>query len=301
MQSPFLLFLMLLWGGCSLTKLALRSQAPLFEEGGKSLNRERDWQWFKTASPGNIQFMETLYSQDRDNRGLQRALIRSYAGYAYLVSETEALSEQIDSLEERPREAQALALYARALAHGRSYFQAKSITLQGTAEAELLQQLEQRSDQADWGPLLFYAQALAASINLQKQDLALVAQLPRAKLLFDYVCHRQPDIEQGVCPLFYAQYEASRPRMLGGNPEKGRELFLQFIKRHPDHLLARVSYLQFSVMPRLDEEEFNRESEELQRRLDAWKQVDKASDLNLLNATAEQRFSILKKSQKKIF
>jgi len=294
------LILLPLLGGCSLTRMAINTQAPLLEKGAEALKAERSWQWFKEATPGNIQLIEGLLSQDPDNEILQRSLIRSYAGYSYLVFESELIPEQIDGGDDKPMSERAIGLYRRALKYGEKYFANRGVDCKQESEAKLREQLEKNVRDEDMPALAFFAQAWGASINLQKQNMALLAELPRVKFLFDFVCARRPDIEQGMCPLFYAQYEASRPRMLGGNPELGREMFLNFLQKNPSHLLARVSYLQYSVIARLDEDEFAKEGLALERLLQAWRTGD-AGELNLLNATAEKRWELLKARKAKIF
>lgn len=301
MTSWYPLVLLLTLASCSLSKLALRSQAPLFEKGGDTLKAERDWEWFREATPGNIQFMETMLSQDEGNQVLRRTLVKAYAGYAYGVHETLMIPEVVEGSDEKPQQHRALGLYKRAIAHGETYFAKKNVLFDVKDEADLVESLRKNVAEEDLPALIYFAQSWASSINMQKQDMVLISQLPRVKLLFDHVCGLQADIENGVCPLFYAQYESSRPRMLGGNPELGRELFQIFLLKHPTHLLARVSYLQFSVIPRLDEDEFVKEGRAIERELQQWKAGKGAGNLNLMNAIAEKRWSILKPLQKKIF
>jgi len=301
MTSWYPLVLLLTLASCSLSKLALRSQAPLFEKGGDTLKAEKDWEWFREATPGNIQFMETMLSQDEDNQVLRRTLVKAYAGYAYGVYETLMIPEVLEGSDEKPQLQRAFALYQRALKHGETYFAKNGVRFDVKDEAALVESLRENVDDEDLPALIYFAQSWASSINMQKQDMVLISQLPRVKLLFDHVCGLKVDIENGVCPLFYAQYEASRPRMLGGNPELGRELFQKFLLKNPNHLLARVSYLQFSVIPRLDEDEFIKEGRALEQEIEKWKAGEGAGNLNLMNAIAEKRWGILKPLQKKIF
>ncbi|MBY0516003.1 MAG: TRAP transporter TatT component family protein [Bacteriovoracaceae bacterium] len=302
MKSLFTLSLLILISSCSsLTKMAIRSQAPLFEKGSASLNEERDWQWFKEATPGNIQMMETLLSQDPDNQVLRRTLIKAYSGYAYAVFETEGLREQYSDAENKISQERAIKLYRRSLVHGEFYFSSLNVNFSSQDENKILKQLKDKTSDEDLPALVFFAQAWGASINLQKQDMILLSQLPKVKLIFDFVCKKKPDIENGVCPLFYAQYETSRPKMLGGNPELGRQLFVKFIKENPSHLLARINYIQFSVIPRLEEEEFLQLAQDIEVQFQRWIESTGDKNLNLYNAIALERWNIMKSFQKKLF
>ena len=61
--------------------------------------------------------------------------------------------------------------------------------------------------------------------------MGLVSNLPIVKGLFDWVCSKSPNINFGACDIFYGAYQAQRPLMLGGNPEKGKEIFLKVEKK----------------------------------------------------------------------
>ena len=104
--------------------------------------------------------------------------------------------------------------------------------------------------------MLFTAQSLGSLVNLQKDNISLISQLPIAKGMFDWVCLKEPSINYGTCDIFYAAYEAGRPTMLGGNPQKGKEIFLKAIAKHPHNWLIRTSYMQFYLIPQNDEEGF---------------------------------------------
>jgi hypothetical protein len=286
--------------GCStIGKMAIRGQARTFERVAISTNSEGDWEWFREATPANLQLLEGLVKNVPSNDVLRRTLIRGYAGYAYAVFETLAWEEQILDAEERPWEERARAHYARALEHGKHYFLRGGIKwgeLLATDDREMRARMDQAFNDDDLGAVLFTAQAWAGLINLKKSDVGLVAQLPRARALFDWVCQRQPAIENGACPLFYAQYELSRPKFLGGDPEKGAALFSDYARKHPHHLLARVNRMYYALLPRDEGEEFAREAAELARA-----PAGKDTDLNLFNAIARRRLLILNRHRAKLF
>jgi hypothetical protein len=86
--------------------------------------------------------------------------------------------------------------------------------------------------------------------------MGIISQLPAAKGMFDWVCTKDPSINYGTCDIFYGAYEAGRPTMLGGNPAKGKEIFLKAIAKHPHNWLIRTSYMQFYLIPQNDEDGF---------------------------------------------
>ena len=147
---------------------------------------------------------------------------------------------------------------------------------------------------------------------MQKDNVALVSHVPKIKFLFDWVCKKEPDIENGVCDIFYAQYEASRPRMLGGNPEKAKLLYAEAIKKRPKHLLLRLGFIQYSLMPSFDLEGYDKEAKILKEEFAKWGNLNRdtledtseykaVEHLNLYNAIAQKRFEFIEKNKKRIF
>ncbi len=257
MHAFFPLLALILLGCSSIQKTALRGASPLFVNGSEKLILERNWDFFKESSPGNLKFLEMLYLQDTDNLRLLGTLVKSYAGYAYAVPETLAFGDELAGVEGSIHKHNAISLYTRSLDYGLDYLHKKGIQREDLLlkdETELNKMLDQKMGRSDFTAILFLAQSWASLINLQKDNVALVSHVPKVKVLFDWVCKQDHEIEHGVCDIFEAQYEASRPRMLGGNPEKAKDLYQKTIKKYPRHLLIRISYIQFSLLPAFDQE-----------------------------------------------
>ncbi len=306
---------MLLNGCSSLQKWAVRRSSPVFDKAADQLTRENSWVFFHNSAPGNLKFIEMVYLTDPDNLNLLPAVIKAYAGYAFAVPETMALQhELLGDNNLFPRE-QAIRFYTRALDYGTFYLGKKDISkddILNLDEEKLRKKLKAELDEDDFIALLYFAQSWGSLINLQKDNVALVSQIPRVKVLFDHVCGIKPQIEHNICDIFYAQYEASRPRMLGGNPEKARELFQKAISEHPQHLLMRLTYIQYSLIPAMDEEAYNMEAKILRKEFAEWDSMKRDNledespyrnhrDLNLYNAIAKKRFEIIEQNKKKIF
>ena len=95
--------------------------------------------------------------------------------------------------------------------------------------------------------------------------------------------------------------------MLGGNPEKGKRIFKDFIKKNPHQWLARVAYLEHYVIPMENEDAYLAQKKDLINlsRLHRKKLKDalgKVNDpafenqrLRLYQATAIKRFEIIRK------
>ncbi len=305
--------LLLLMSACSLQKLAIRASAPVFMKSSDGITKERNWEFFRASAPANIKLLELLWEQDPGNTALLGVLVKSYAGYAFAVPETLAFEDELNGVEESHARRDAITFYTRALDLGLRYLSEHNVSrtdLLGNEE-ELTRKLS-ALDKEHAVPLLYTAQAWGSLINLQRDNIALIAQVPKVKLIFDRVCELDPKIEHNVCDIFYAQYEASRPKMLGGNPERGEELFREAIRKNPQNLLIRMSFIQYLIIPAMDPEKYEREASALRAELAKWDDLTRdnlentspyrgAPELNLFNSIAKRRFLVVDKLKDKIF
>jgi hypothetical protein len=315
MRYALLMPIFLFWGCSSVQKVALRGASPLFVDGAEKLTLESNWDFFKDSAAGNLKLLESLYLQDTNNLGLLSTLIKGYAGYSYAVPETLAFGDELDGIEDSIHKKNAISLYTRSFDYGLDYFQKKGLKrkeLLHFEENDLLKTLDSKFSRQDYTAVLFTAQSWASLINLQKDNVALVSHVPKVKILFDWVCQKVPDIEYGVCDIFQAQYEASRPRMLGGNPEKAKSLYQAAIQKYPKHLLIRMGFIQYSILPSFDKVSYERESTLLTEEFTKWGNLNRdtledtseykmVEHLNLYNAIARKRFEMIEKCKNKIF
>lgn len=300
--------------GCSLQKMAMRSATPVFQKSTHNMMTEGNWEFFKASSPGNIKMMELMWQQDPENLELLSMVIKSYAGYAFGIHETLAFRDDLEGKEDSPSKKEAIAFYTRAFDYGLFYLSKKGISssdLLSNDEEKLTKKLKDL-DEDDAYAALYTGQVWASLINLQKDNMALISQVPKVKLIFDRVCTLKPDIDHNVCDIFYAQYEAARPKMLGGNPEKGEQLFIAAIEKNPKNLLIRMNYIQFVVIPLMDGEKYEKIAASMKEEIAKWESLNRDSlentspyrdvpELNLYNAIAKKRFEFVEKNKKKIF
>ncbi len=251
-------------GACSgVQKMAVGTTAGLLFDAAYEMETEPDWDHLKDGVGPNLKMVEGLYHLSPEDDDLLVALIKGYTAYAFAIFETEALAEQLAGKNDSKALARAQHFYSRAIEYGIKYFEEEGISwddlVKATRDPEGVPGLLAKnlpSNQRAHEGAAFFAQALGGLINLKKDDMILVAQLPVAKGMFDWVCAENPNINHGACNLFYAAYEAGRPRMLGGNPEKGKELFKKAMELNPSNWLVHTTYLQYYVIPMGDEDEW---------------------------------------------
>ena len=248
---------------CSINKMAVGGASGLIYSSSEGVLAESNFEVFKNGVAGNLVLIEGMLAQSPKNLNLLATLNKGYAGYAFAVNETQMYEEEWAELKSVEGRRQALLNYTRAMNFGFRYLEDKGITLSDVLSKanepngiQIFFDKKLSDDKRDLETVLFTAQSLAALVNLQKDNIGLVSQLPAAKGMFDWVCTKDPSINYGTCDIFYGAYEAGRPTMLGGNPAKGKEIFLKAIAKHPHNWLVRSSYMQFYLIPQNDEDGF---------------------------------------------
>lgn len=317
-----LLLVSLAFSSCSFNRIAVSSSSNLLYSASNQAEAESNYEIFKDGLPANLMLMEGLLSESPENRDLLVTLTKGYAGLAFAVNETDMLNQEWSEAKTETGKAQALFNYTRAFNFGLRYLSTRKIQFNDllarlNEPVEIAKLLDQQlsGSKKDLELVLFSAQSFAALINLQKDNISLVAQLPLAKAMFDWVCSKDPQINYGTCDIFYGAFEAGRPKMLGGNPEKGKEIFLRAIKNHPDNWLIRTSYMQYYLIPQNDNVGFEAELEYLKKMNEEYNafhiytaETDKApvnwnkeSRLRLYQSLALKRFELMNKYQKQFF
>lgn len=276
--------------------------------------KESDWDFFRESSPANVKLIELLWEQDQNNKRLLSTLIKSYSGLAFTVHETLAFGDELAGTEDSVHKKDAIRFYTRALDYGLRYLSDKGISgndLLSNDEEKLSKKLAEL-DEDDVTALIYTGQAWGSLINLQKDNIALISQVPKVKMLFDRACKLKPDLDNNVCDMFFAQYDSSRPKMLGGNPENGEKLYQSSMAKHPKNLLIRMSYIQYFLIPLMDAEKYEKEASVLKEEIAKWENVSRDNlqnespykdvpELNLYNAIAKKRFLMIEKHKQKIF
>lgn len=302
----------------SVSKMAMRSTSDVLDKSSERTMREANWHLFKDGAPANILMIEGMSHVDPENKTLLAMLAKAYGGYGFAVHETLFLADRLGDKEDSFHQEQAIAAYSKGLEYGLAYLKLMGISTSAMYSKDganyIAKEFNRKLGEEDMSAVFYTAQSLGGLINLQKYNVPLLSKIGAVKSMMDWVCEKDREFELGGCYLFYAIYEASRPSMLGGDLEKGKTLFLEYMEKYPLNLLARVSYLEFYVLPMMDEVAYAREREILARELGEWRKIKNAGvggersedyklhpEFNLYNAIADERFKIIEKNKDNIF
>lgn len=293
--------------------------ANLLQKASAEVETDGSWENVRNALMANIKIVEGLLYVDPHNEMLLAAVAKGYAGYAFMADETLYLDDLLTDNAHQYHRDQAIFNFSKALRYSLRFLEEKGVTYRdlgaATQKKEGMAQLldgKLDDDRLNREAVFFMAQSMMSLINLQKDKMILVAQLPIAKGLLDWVCERDPSINYGSCPLFYGAYYASRPKVLGGNFQKARENFEMAIRQNPHNWLARVLYIQYYLIPRGDREEYGRQKALMEkfsgqfdhlRRWLPYRDVHQLGEkrLRLYQAIALKRYQIIKKNEKELF
>lgn len=199
--------------GCSLQTMALRSTAGLLVDGAKTYYGEPDATLAREAMGPQLKLVEALLENEPGNLRLLALASQGFGGYAHLFLEDDQ-PERAKTFYLRGRD-YGLRLLARQKAYARVLAQSPS---------ELEDALRQAA-RADVPALFWTAYCWAGWVNLSRDSSAAVADLPKAALMMKRVNELWPEYYFAGSEIFFGVYYASRPKMLGGDPEKAKTHF----------------------------------------------------------------------------
>lgn len=312
--APVISLFLLLFSSCSMVqKVGINSVADVLKDGSGEILTESNLVLFEQAAPANLKMLEGLWFADKGNTKLLTLLIKGYSGYAYAIHETEFLKDQLSGKKSSFSKTNAIVSYEKSVFYGIKYLELKGIALKDFTSksfpensASILEKLGREDRVA----MLYFAQALGASANLQRTNVSKLSYLNHVKSILNWTCKEGEDLEYGACGLFSAVIEASTPRIMGGNISKAQKLFKTYINKYPNNFLARINHLQYYLVPMFEEDEFAAELKKLKSELGKWRMKvdnglkrDSVEDpqFNLFNAMAERRLSFYWKKRKTIF
>jgi len=309
---------MVLLSSCSLTdKIALKSTASLLKKGSDEILTESNWQHFNLAVPANLKLMEGLWFSDQDNEELLTLLIKGYAAYGFATYETKGMADLLQGKQNSKHLRQAIFHYEKAVSYGLKFLEIKGISQQTFFKVgyglQIRQDFTAKFSEDDLIAIFYFAQAMGSSINLQRDDISKMGYFTHVKEMLNWTCEQNPKLERGACSLFRAVLLANTPTVMGGSQQKARKHFQKIIKEQPHNYLAHLSYIQYHIVPMLEEEEFSSEMKKLSSKLKKWESYiigkdrsraelyEKHRFFNLYNAIAYERYKILKKLKNEIF
>lgn len=278
-------FLLVLLNACSMAKLTVRASMPMIEGGIQALNMETDLALAEGAFPANIELLEGMLINDPGNQQLHEYAAQAYYGYAYGFVE--------DAQPQR-----ASRMYMRGLEHGKTALALAGLDRQRLeGELEPFQQAIDDLDRDAIGALFWTASNWAKWIDINRDQVGSLAQLPRAVALMRRTLELEEHYFNSGPHIFFGVYYGSRSPMLGGDFEKSASHFQQARRANDDRLLI-IDVLQAEYLQRqkFDRAAFHRH---LVRVLQA--PEDLYPEQGLINSIAKHKAGLLLKKEEQWF
>jgi hypothetical protein len=237
--------------GCSLNEFAVSTTAPVLFEASKAFSQESDVQFAREAAPGQLKTADGFLVSSPENRYLLEILARGYLEYAFGFLEDDLESMPDDAARHAEREHLAercTVLYDRALGYALRDLgtYGKGVQAAFKKDTASLEAAIAELPKAAAPALLFAGQALASAINLNRADIARVAELPKAVALIKRSYALDKTYYNGIAAMTLGLINASQGKALGGDPDASKRYFEEAIAvTHGKYLLARVMMARF--------------------------------------------------------
>jgi len=227
---PLAVVLLLGLISCAPRSFMVRQFAAMVEDGLPAIEQEADLQLLAKSMPAHIKLLETLLANDPDNEQLLILLSRLYGGYAFAVLETELEARRLD----RPAviDASLPGGYLET-AVGRYFDTGAEYALRcleirhpgARAQLERLasaQAFIQSTHAEDAATLFWYAFNLGGFIQHNLDSVTAMAKAHLVEKAMRRVIVLNEGYYHGNAHLTLLVYYASRPAMMGGDPQQAR-------------------------------------------------------------------------------
>lgn len=280
-----LMISVLLLSACSTSQLVARGAAPLIDNGVTAMNRETDLELARASIPANLKMIEALLLADPGNVAYRVQAAMGFYGYALGFVEPED-------------RARAAALYRRALDHAQVALDHAGVTqAMLTGDVAVLEQGLAKLDARAVPALFWTAAAWGKWIELQLDDPARLAELPRVEILMRRVLALDETYYHGGAHLFFGAYYGGRAPMFGGDFARAERHFDRAAALNQNRLLlVEVYRAQYLFRQMGDRAAFHAT---LSRVIDAPPGPD--PDLNLANALAKRQAAALLTQEDDLF
>jgi hypothetical protein len=225
---------------CSPRKVMVNEFVGMLEDGLPAIEQEDDLNLLARALPAHIKLLETMLASDPRNERLLNLLARIYGGYAFALLESEWEARSLDApsvVDTGYAEDQLAGAVARYYQTGADYA-LRSLAVRHPRARDQLNQLSRSADfirsldGRDVPALFWYGFNLGGAIRHQLDSVAAMAKAHLVEKAMARVVALNPGYDNGNAYLVLMVYHASRPRMMGGNPEKARYYLRQYRKIH---------------------------------------------------------------------
>ena len=227
-RAAFLFMVAASFMACSLRKIAVRQATGFFGESRKIFEQETDLELAESSIASNLKLLEAMLVHDPKNEELNLLLAEVYSVYTLSfvedkMEQAEAENKDAEVMRQRER-AKQFYLRARDFAGNvlLPLFDVESLAV--LTEQQLKDKLA-KLEKSDIAPVFWYAFSWGSAINLDREDVAALSELPKIEIMMAKVKAWDEAYYFAGAWLFEGVYFGARNEMMGGNPERSRAAF----------------------------------------------------------------------------
>ena len=235
--------------GCGnfINNFTVNSTAPVLKRAAKSFDAEPDVQLAREAAPGNLKTIDGFLAAKPDQPILLELVAQGYTQYAFGFLEDDLESMKADAPERAVMLARATDIYDRAHAVAVRLLETEHDNFH-ESEKELgkLDTALKDCDDDDVAGLYWAGLSLASAINLHRDDINRVSDLPKAVALLERAHTVDPTYFNHGAAMALGVVYASQGAAVGGNPARAKEMFDEVMHATGGkYLLAKVLFARF--------------------------------------------------------
>ncbi len=234
-----------LLGGCSLQRMAVNQTAAILRQSLPAFETEWDFELVEAALPANIKMVEGFLQSGQDNRDLLLMAAQAYGAYALAILEDKLERAAEDSPEATALAQRAREMYLRGHRYGLRLLELRhpGFIAAAAKSVEALEPLLKACDREDVAGLFWAGMPLASAINISRDDVTMISEMPKAKALVARVLELEEGYYHGGGHMIFGALYGGMGKTLGGDPERARKHFdraLELTRRR--FLLVQVMY-----------------------------------------------------------
>lgn len=248
---------------CDLGKVTVNTTSKVLWRAQPALEQESDYELAAQAIPGTLKTIEGFWYVDKSNPRLLTLLAKGYCQYGTGFVEDEweiaSLDKRLDRADQLSQRATKMFVrctnYALRLLG--SKWQHSNDPAKGIfADFETVRKLVASVGKDKRDALMWAAIGLASTINQNKDNVAVVTQLPTAKMMLERVVKLDDEHDykhktrRALAHIALGMLYTAQAPALGGDPERGAKHFKRAMEiTENKYLLAKVLYARrYAVM-----------------------------------------------------
>lgn len=237
---------LVLASACSMKKLTTGVIGKIGTDGMVAIEGEQDVAFARESLPSVIKTLEVLRFGDPKDRRVLALLSKAYGTYAFGFVEQELLATPDGSPEHAKALARANLFYSRGRDYGIEALKRDgSVSKAWNAHFSEFQRAINGLGKKQMAALFWTSFNWASWINLNRDDVSAVVDIPKIQAMIDRVIQLDPDYYYGSARAFKGVLAISRPSMLGGDPTLAQAEFSAAMGAAPDYLMTKVLYAQY--------------------------------------------------------